>query len=122
MAKVRVERVAREIFKDINDILRTVVKDPRVEGITITDVQLTGDLQQATLYYSSLSELASERQAEQTGLDKATGIIRKALGQRLSIYKTPEIQFKRDESVDYGNRIDELIRQMNEKNKVFEKK
>lgn len=116
MANFRVDRVKQEIFRDVTTILRTVVKDPRVESVTITDVALTGDLQQATIYYSSLSELASQRQAEQTGLDKAKGIIRKELGARLSIYKIPELTFKRDESVDYGNRIEELIRQMNSKN------
>lgn len=115
MGNYRIERVKQEIYRDVTEILRTVVKDPRVEGVTITDVTLTGDLQQATLYYSSLSELASQRQAEQVGLDKATGIVRKELGKRLSMYKTPEITFKRDESVDYGNRIEELIRQVNEK-------
>lgn len=115
MANYRVERVAQEILREVNDILKTTVKDPRVNGITITDIHLTGDLQQATLYYSSLSDLASQRIAEQTGLDKASGVVRKALGSRLKIYKTPEISFKRDESVDYGNRIDELIRQMNAK-------
>ncbi|MBS4762077.1 30S ribosome-binding factor RbfA [Carnobacteriaceae bacterium zg-ZUI252] len=114
MANFRVERVQQEIFRDVTEILRTVVKDPRVEGVTITGVSLTGDLQQATIYYSSLSELASARQAEQTGLDKAKGIVRKELGNRLSIYKIPELTFKRDESVDYGNRIEELIRQMNQ--------
>lgn len=115
MANYRVDRVKQEIYRDVTEILRTVVKDPRVEGVTITDVTLTGDLQQATLYYSSLSELASQRQAEQVGLDKAKGIVRKELGKRLSMYKIPEITFKRDESVDYGNRIEELIRQMNAK-------
>lgn len=115
MANYRVDRVKQEIFRDVTEILRHVVKDPRVEGITVTDVTLTGDLQHATIYYSSLSELASERQAEQRGLDKASGLVRKELGARLSIYKIPEIVFKRDESVDYGNRIEELIRQMNAK-------
>ncbi|MBS4750026.1 30S ribosome-binding factor RbfA [Granulicatella sp. zg-ZJ] len=115
MANHRVGRVSQEIFREVADILRFKVKDPRVDGITITDVHVTGDLQQATIYYSTLSTLASDRQAEQTGLDKATGLIRRELGQRLSLYKTPELQFKRDESVDYGNRIDALIRQVNEK-------
>lgn len=116
MANYRVERVAQEIFREVNEILHLKVKDPRVQGITITDVNVTGDLQQATLYYSSLSDLVSQRQAEQTGLEKATGIIRKELGKQLRLYKTPELHFKRDESVDYGNRIDELIRQMHTKN------
>lgn len=115
MANYRVDRVKQEIQKEVNDILRHVVKDPRVSGITLTDLTVSGDLQHATIYYSSLSELASEREKEQIGLDKATGIIRKELGNRLRLYKVPELKFKRDESVDYGNHIDELIRKMNEK-------
>ena len=62
MAKFRAERVSQEILRDVNDILRKTVKDPRVEGVTITDVEVTGDLQQATIFYTTLSELASERE------------------------------------------------------------
>lgn len=73
---------------------------------------MTGDLQQATIYYSLLSELASERQKAQQGLEKATGLIRHELGQTLTLYKTPEIFFELDESVEYGNKIDEMIRNL----------
>lgn len=115
MANYRVDRVKHEIQKEINDILRNVVKDPRVEGITLTDLELSSDLQYATIYYSSLSELKSIRDKEQQGLEKATGVIRREIGKRIRLYKVPELKFKRDESVDYGNHIDELIRKMNEK-------
>jgi Ribosome-binding factor A len=54
MANYRVGRVSQEILKEVNDILMNTVRDPRVEGITITDVDLTGDLQQATIFYSTL--------------------------------------------------------------------
>ena len=63
---------------------------------------------------SLLSDLASEQQKAQQGLDKAKGLIRKELGQRLTLYKTPELIFERDESVQYGNHIDELIRKLNQ--------
>lgn len=112
MANYRVGRVAQEILREVTEILQQKVKDPRVKGVTVTDVSVTSDLQQATIYYSILSDLASERQAVQTGLDKATGLVRKELGQRLTLYKTPEVQFKQDESIAYGNRIDDLIRQI----------
>lgn len=109
----RSRRVAQEIQKEVTDILRRRVRDPRVQDVTITDVHVTGDLQQATLYYSILSDKASDNQKAEEGLQKATGLVRRELGHRLSIYKTPEIIFKKDESVAYGNHIDELIRQMN---------
>lgn len=109
MANYRVGRVAQEIQKEVNDILRLRVRDPRVEGVTITDVELTGDLQQATIMYSTLSDEPEEMKETQTGLEKATGLIRKELGDRLTIYRTPELTFQRDESLAYGNRIEELL-------------
>ena len=60
--------------------------------MTITGVEVTGDLQHATIYYSTLSNLASDAEKTQIGLDKATGLIRRELGQRLRIYVTPEWQ------------------------------
>lgn len=113
MVKYRDRKVAQEVQREVNDILQKRVRDPRVQDVTITDVRVTGDLQQATIYYSLLSDKASELKKAQAGLDKATGLIRKELGQRLRIYKTPEIIFERDESVAYGSRIDELIRNLN---------
>lgn len=61
MANYRDRRVGQEILKEVNDILRKKVRDPRVENVTITDVKVTGDLQQATIYYSILSDLASDK-------------------------------------------------------------
>lgn len=113
MVKYRDRKVAQEVQREVNDILQKRVRDPRVQDVTITDVRVTGDLQQATIYYSILSDKASELKKAQAGLDKATGLIRKELGQRLRIYKTPELIFERDESVAYGSRIDELIRNLN---------
>ena len=117
MANYRVGRVAQEILKEVNDILRHNVRDPRVQGITITDVELTGDLQQAKIYYSSLEEDDQSKKDTQAGLDKATGLVRKELGQRLTTYRTPELIFARDESVEYGNRIDELLNQLRSEDK-----
>lgn len=109
MANYRVGRVSQEILKEVNDILLNIIRDPRVEGITITDVELTGDLQEATIFYSTLKTDDETKSETQEGLDKATGLIRKELGNRLMTYHTPEIEFTRDESVEYGNRIEELL-------------
>ncbi|MCA9766552.1 MAG: 30S ribosome-binding factor RbfA [Carnobacterium sp.] len=113
MANFRTGRVAQEIQKEVNDILVKRVKDPRVSNVTITEVKVTGDLQQATIYYSILSEKEKDLELVQLGLDKATGLIRRELGKRLTLYKTPELTFSLDESVLYGSRIDELLRNLN---------
>ena len=110
----RVGRLSQEIQREVNDILMKRVRDPRVEGVTITGVEVTGDLQNATIYYSTLSNLASDAEKTQKGLDKATGLIRRELGQRLSIYVTPELKFVRDESVRSGDHIDELLNKLHQ--------
>ena len=113
----RVDRLAGEIQREVDDILLKRVRDPRVKGITITGVDVTGDLQQATIYYSLLSDLASDGEKAQAGLDKATGLIRSELGSRLNIFKTPAIKFERDKSIAYGSRIDQLINQLQQQEK-----
>lgn len=115
MAKYRLGRVRQEILREVNTILLREVKDPRIDGITITDVDLTGDLQQATIYYSSLHDKAGARQKEEAGLKAATGLVRSELGKRLTLYKTPEIKFERDASVDYGNHIEAILKKLHEK-------
>lgn len=109
----RSDRLSQEIEKEVSDILRRRVRDPRVEGVTITGVDVTGDLQQAKIYYSILSDKASDDQKTKAGLEKASGLVRKELGSRLSIYKTPELSFIRDESVQYGDKIDQLLNKLN---------
>lgn len=114
MPNYRVGRVSQEILREVNDILIKKVRDPRVKNVTITDVELTGDLQQAKIYYSTLDKEKEKQEETQAGLEKAAGLVRKELGSRLKIYKTPEISFARDESVEYGNRIDELLKKLND--------
>ncbi|MGK4063623.1 30S ribosome-binding factor RbfA [Weissella paramesenteroides] len=110
----RVGRLEQEIQREINDLLLKRIRDPRIEGVTVTGVEVTGDLQQAKIFYSVLSELASVNKKAAEGLDAATGLIRKELGSRLRIYKTPELKFVKDESVQSGNKIDDLIRQLHQ--------
>ncbi|SJZ44180.1 ribosome-binding factor A [Pilibacter termitis] len=112
MSNFRALRVAQEIQREVNDILQKRVRDPRVREVTITDVRVTGDLSQATVFYSVLSDLASESEKAQLGLEKAKGTIKRELGLRLTLYKIPDLIFERDESVQYGNKIDELLRNL----------
>ena len=111
----RSDRVAVEIQREINDILRNKVRDPRVQDVNITDVQLTGDLSQATVYYSLLSNLASDNEKAATALKKATGLFKSELSKRMTIFKIPDLTFAKDESVEYGSKIDELLRGLNDK-------
>nr|WP_276932266.1 30S ribosome-binding factor RbfA [Globicatella sulfidifaciens] len=118
MANFRHGRVKQEILREVNRILMREIKDPRVEGVTITDVELTGDLQQATIYYSTLSDKAGARQKEQAGLEAVTGKMRSELGKAIKLYKVPELKFERDTSVDYGNRIDALLDKIKQSDEI----
>ena len=106
----RTDRVGMEIKREVNEILQKKVRDPRVQGVTITDVQMVGDLSMAKVYYTIMSDLASDNQKAQIGLEKATGTIKRELGRKLTLYKIPDLVFEKDQSIEYGNKIDQMLR------------
>lgn len=112
MTELRANRVAVQMQKELGDILTRKIKDPRVGFVTITDVEVTGDLQQAKVFISVLGD-DKEKQESLLGLAKANGFIRAEIGQRIRLRKTPEITFEIDEAFEYGNRIDTLLRDLN---------
>lgn len=115
----RPNRVGEQMKKELSDIIGRKIKDPRIGFVTVTDVQVTGDLQQAKVF---ISVLGDDEQKENTlkGLAKAKGFIRSEIGHRIRLRKTPEIIFEFDESIDYGNRIETLIHQLHTEEKPME--
>ena len=111
----RTDRVGMEIKREVNEILQKKVRDPRVQGVTITDVQMVGDLSMAKVYYTIMSDLASDNQKAQIGLEKATGTIKRELGRKLTLYKIPDLVFEKDQSREYGNKIDQMLRALEQK-------
>jgi ribosome-binding factor A len=111
MTHHRANRVGEQMKKELSDIIGRKIKDPRIGFVTVTDVQVTGDLQQAKVY---ISVLGDDEQKENTlkGLAKAKGFIRTEIGQRIRLRKTPEIIFEFDESIDYGNKIETLLHKL----------
>lgn len=112
MAKFRVGRVSEQIKKELSQILQMELKDPRIGFVTVTGVDVTNDLSQATVY---LSVLGDDSQKEETlkALAKAQGFIRSELGRRVRLRHTPELIFKFDTSIEYGSRIEQLLAQLN---------
>jgi ribosome-binding factor A len=113
MSQLRANRVAEQMKKELGDILNRKIKDPRVGFVTITDVEVTGDLQQATVYLTILGS-EDEKEATLTGLAKAKGFIRSEIGHRIRLRKTPELFFEIDHTIETGNRIEKLIRDLHE--------
>lgn len=111
---MRAERVGEQMKKELMDIINNKLKDPRVGFLTITDVQPTNDLSLAKVY---LTVLGSDKERENTfkGLEKAKGFIKTEIGQRMRLRIVPDLQFEYDESIEYGNRIERLIQDLNHK-------
>ncbi|MFJ6207680.1 30S ribosome-binding factor RbfA [Lysinibacillus sp. NPDC092081] len=110
---LRSNRVAEQMKKELGEIIGRKIKDPRVGFVTVTGVEVTGDLQQATIY---ITTLGNEREKEETlkALLKASGFIRSEIGTRIRLRRTPELIFEFDSSIEYGNRIDSLLRGLHE--------
>lgn len=110
---LRSNRVAEQMKKELGEIISRKIKDPKVGFVTVTDVAVTGDLQQATVYITSLGN-DRERADTLKALEKAAGFIRTEIGSRIRLRRTPEIMFEFDSSIEYGNKIDALLRGLHE--------
>jgi len=113
MAKMRAERLAELIKQEISDIIFREVKDPRIGFLSITDVEVSGDLRNANIYVSVYGT-EEERKSTLEGLEKAKGFIRKLLGERITVYHTPELSFHYDQSIEYGAYINKLLDKVKE--------
>lgn len=114
---LRSNRIGEQIKKELSEIIGRKLKDPRIGFVTVTDVAVTGDLQQATVYISVLGD-SKQREDTLKGLEKAKGFMRSEIGQRIRLRKTPELLFEFDESIDYGNRIETLISKIHAEDKL----
>jgi len=106
----RKERVSEQIRRELAELIRTELKDPRVGMISITDVEVTADYAHAKVFFSSMS--GSENLAEiMTGLEKSSGFLRRELGKRISIHTTPQLHFVFDQSLERGADLSKLIQE-----------
>src|SRR5690625_4055666 len=112
MVNIRANRLAEQIKKERGDIVKQKLKDPRGGFDTITDVKITNDLQQAKVFVSIFGD-EEEKNDSLMGLTKATGFMRTEVGRRIRLRKVPEITFEYDEALEYGRRIDSILRELN---------
>ena len=90
------------------------VRDPRVQAKIVTDVQMVGDLSMAKVYYTIMRIwLPIIKSTDWFG--KATGTIKRELGRKLTLYKIPDLVFEKDQSIEYGNKIDQMLRALEQK-------
>jgi ribosome-binding factor A len=105
---IRQRRVAELVREELAQILEFEVEDPRLRGITVTDVEMTGDLRLAKVYFTTIG---GEEEYEETfvALEKARGFLRTTLAARVRLRYVPDLEFFRDDLLDQARRIDELI-------------
>jgi ribosome-binding factor A len=106
----RKDRVSEQIRRELAELLRSEVKDPRVGMISITGVEVTADYAHAKVFFSTLA--GSEAVASVlAGLHKASGFLRRELGKRITIHTTPQLHFVFDESLERGADLSKLIQE-----------
>lgn len=115
MSLQRLNRISVEFKKEISDIIRNEIKDPRIAELTsIMSVEITRDLKYAKVFVSVYGD---DKAREETieGLRSAAGFIRKEMGKRVKIRYNPEIIFELDNSIEYGMHISKIIDDINNK-------
>lgn len=106
----RGRRIADQIQRELSDIIRLEIKDPRVGMVTITDVEVSQDNAHAKVFFTALGEPVQQEAAERA-LNHAAGFLRSALAQRLKLRTVPQLRFDYDASVERGMRLSKLIDQ-----------
>jgi len=104
----RKDRVSEQIRRELAELIRSELKDPRVGMISLTDVEVTADYAHAKVYFSTLAGSANLDEV-MTGLQKASGFLRRELGKRISIHMTPQLHFVFDQSLERGADLSALI-------------
>ncbi len=109
----RSERVGRHIRNTLADILRRHVSDPRLKRVSITSVDVSPDLRSARIYFATTGDDVKVKNVLE-GFKKARPYIKKLLGRALGLRYMPDIRFYYDDSLDYGARMEELFRSIEE--------
>jgi len=108
MGHNRAEKLAGALKKKIGAILQTELKDPRIGIVTITEVKVAKDLKYVTVYFSVLGG-EKEKKSAVVGLTRATGFIKRIIAKEMILRFVPEIQFRFDDTFEYGQRVNELL-------------
>lgn len=98
-------RIAEQMRRELADLLQFEVKDPRVGMVTITEVEVSGDMAHAKIYYS----VAKPSDSLQQGLEKSAGFLRTQVAKRMLLRTVPQLHFVYDESIDNGMKMAQLI-------------
>ncbi len=104
----RNSRLEAEIRTVLSELLQHEVNDPRLDGVVVSAVRLSGDRSQATVFFSVLGDAERERRAAD-GFAAASTFLRREMGRRMRLRAVPTLEFERDTSFAYGDRMERLF-------------
>lgn len=110
----RAARLAKRVQVLMAQSLRNVIKDERIDNVTVTDARVTNDLQHATVYYTVFGDDQMKKDIAEM-LEKRGGALRKELGRNLTIRLTPTLAFVADEIPEGASHLEELLAKAREK-------
>lgn len=105
---VKQNRLQERIRIILSELLLREVSDPRLQGVTVTEVSIDNELMYATVYVNALGDESREKEVMQ-GLERANGFLRRHVGQGIDTRYTPELHFKWDTTLEHGERINQLL-------------
>jgi len=107
VSRGRPQKVADQIQRELAEVIRRELQDPRLALVTLTAVDAAPDLSHAVVYFTCLERAQAEAAAK--ALSRAAGFLRSRLAKRIKLYTTPELRFRYDESVERGAHLSQLI-------------
>lgn len=113
---VRTDRVQKQLKKELSMIIQEELKDPRIGFVTISRIDLTGDLRYAKVYFSVIGD-EKNQEASLEGIDSAAGYIRKLVGERLNLRYVPELSFRLDKSIEYSIGLEKTFERLEDERK-----
>ena len=105
---IKQQRMGDRIRQILSQLLLREVSDPRLQGITVTEVKIDAELMYAKIYVNALGDESREKEVME-GLNKANGFLRREVGQRIRIRNTPELHFYWDKTLERAERINNII-------------
>lgn len=110
MPNYRGGRINEEVKREISNLIRNEIKDPRLTAmISVTAVKVTKDLRYAKVFVSIFANSDEEKKNNLDALKSAAGFVRKEIAQRINLRQSPQIIFELDDSIEYGMHIESLI-------------
>lgn len=111
MSSLTLKRLESQALRELAIILSSDAKNKKLSNVTVTEVRITNDLSYMTIYYTSLID--SDKENIGLALEQSKGYLRSSLAKKLKARKMPELIFKYDEALAYGNHMNEVISKLN---------